>query len=154
MKDKEASIWGWTETNVNWTPSQVNQANYIGRKIHKKTKLVTTLSNEAAGYKQMSGTCTAMTDNIVSRHMKSSKDDTGLGRWMYICIVGKDNRKLYVITGYRPCTQSNPGLGMVNAQQQGLLTAKGKPDAKVIKEWGKDILSLIKQWKMRRKKMY
>eukprot|EP00957_Ditylum_brightwellii_P017157 1293771-Ditylum_brightwellii.AAC.1 len=88
-----------------------------------------------------------MADNIVGRHMESGKDDISLGRWMYICIAGKDDRKLYVITGYRPCIQSNPGLGTVNAQQQCLLTMKRNLDAKVRKEWDKGILSLIKQWK-------
>eukprot|EP00957_Ditylum_brightwellii_P029688 2243908-Ditylum_brightwellii.AAC.1 len=73
----------------------------------------------------MGGTCTPMTDNLVSRHMESGKDDSGLGRWMYICIAGKDDRKLYVVTGYRLCIQSNPGSGTVNAQQQHLLTMKG-----------------------------
>eukprot|EP00957_Ditylum_brightwellii_P048270 3663342-Ditylum_brightwellii.AAC.1 len=81
-----------------------------------------------------------MADNIVGRHMESSKDDTSLFRWAYICIAGKDDRKLHVITGHRLCTQSNPCLGTVNAQQQRLLTMKGKPDAKFRKEWDKDIL--------------
>eukprot|EP00957_Ditylum_brightwellii_P131885 10057402-Ditylum_brightwellii.AAC.1 len=109
MKNKEASIWDWAEANVNWMPSRVNQANYIRRRINIFFKLVATSSDEAAGYRQMDGTCTAMADNIVDRHMESGKDDKDLGRWMYICITGKDDRKLYVITGYRPCTQSNPG---------------------------------------------
>eukprot|EP00957_Ditylum_brightwellii_P093494 7120166-Ditylum_brightwellii.AAC.1 len=66
-----------------------------------------------------------MTDNIVGRHMESGKDNSSVSRWAYICIAGKDDRKLYVITGYRPCIQSNPGLGTVNAHQQRLLTMKG-----------------------------
>eukprot|EP00957_Ditylum_brightwellii_P083215 6326844-Ditylum_brightwellii.AAC.1 len=80
MKNKEASIWSWAEINANWTPLQVNQVNYTGRKIHIFFKLVATSSNEAAGYRQMGNTFTAMTDNIVGRHMENSKDDTGLGR--------------------------------------------------------------------------
>eukprot|EP00957_Ditylum_brightwellii_P115770 8830876-Ditylum_brightwellii.AAC.1 len=77
--------------------------------------------------------------------MESGKDDSGLYRWTYICRTGKDDRKFYVITGCRPCIQSNPGSGTVNAQQQHLLTMKGKPDTKIRKEWDKSILSLIKQ---------
>eukprot|EP00957_Ditylum_brightwellii_P176431 13435312-Ditylum_brightwellii.AAC.1 len=95
MKNKEASIWGWAETNVNWTLSLVSQANYIGRRIHKKNKCVATSSNEEASYKQMEDTCTARS-------------------------------------------------GTINAQQQRLLTMKEKPDAKVRKEWDKNIPSLIK----------
>eukprot|EP00957_Ditylum_brightwellii_P047443 3603867-Ditylum_brightwellii.AAC.1 len=95
-----------------------------------------------------------MTDNIVGRHKESGKDDSSLGRWTYICIAGKGDRKFYVITGYRPCIQSNPGLGTVKAQQQHLLTMKGNPDSKVKKEWDKDILNLIKQWKITRQKLY
>eukprot|EP00957_Ditylum_brightwellii_P044152 3350069-Ditylum_brightwellii.AAC.1 len=82
----------------------------------------------------MGGTCTSMMDNIVGRHMESGKDDNSLGRWKYICIARKDDRKLYIIAGYRPCTQSNLGLGTINAQQQCLFTMKEKPDAKVRKE--------------------
>eukprot|EP00957_Ditylum_brightwellii_P125938 9600863-Ditylum_brightwellii.AAC.1 len=86
-----------------------------------------------------------MMDNIVGRHMESGKDDSSLDRWTYIYIAGKDVRKIYIITGYGPYIQSNPGSRTVNVQQQCLLTMKGNPDAKVRKEWDKDILSLIKQ---------
>eukprot|EP00957_Ditylum_brightwellii_P197675 15059759-Ditylum_brightwellii.AAC.1 len=144
MKNKEGSILGWAETNINWTPSKINKANYVGRKIHKNFKPITTSSNEADGYKQMGRTCTALTDDIVGRHMTSGEGESRLGRWTYVCIVGKDNRKLYVITGYHPGVQTNPGTGTVNAQHKRLFTMKGKPNAHVRKEWDKDILRLIK----------
>eukprot|EP00957_Ditylum_brightwellii_P139646 10642878-Ditylum_brightwellii.AAC.1 len=126
MKSKEASIWGWTETNINWTPSTINQENYVGRKNHKNLKFIIASSNEAAGYKQMGRTCTAMTDIIVGRHMTNTEDESGLGRWTNMCIAKKDKRKLY-ITGYHPWVQANLGTGTVNVQQKCLLTIKGKP---------------------------
>eukprot|EP00957_Ditylum_brightwellii_P083216 6326844-Ditylum_brightwellii.AAC.2 len=43
--------------------------------------------------------------------------------------------------------QSNPGSGTVHAQQQCLLTMKGKPDAKVRKDWDEGTVSIVKQWK-------
>eukprot|EP00957_Ditylum_brightwellii_P069452 5273903-Ditylum_brightwellii.AAC.1 len=63
----------------------------------------------------MGRTCIAMTDDIVGRHMTSGEDESGLDRWTYVCIAGKDNRKFYIITGYCPCIQTNPGTGTVNA---------------------------------------
>eukprot|EP00957_Ditylum_brightwellii_P117950 8996429-Ditylum_brightwellii.AAC.1 len=80
MKNKEASIWGWAKTNDNWTLSLANQADCIGRRIHKNIKLVTTSNNEATRYRQMGGVCTAMMDNIVGRHMESGKDDSNIDR--------------------------------------------------------------------------
>eukprot|EP00957_Ditylum_brightwellii_P155988 11872661-Ditylum_brightwellii.AAC.1 len=55
----------------------------------------------------MGKTCTTMTDDIVGRHMTSGEDENELGRWTYACITRKDNRKLYVITRYCPCIQTN-----------------------------------------------
>eukprot|EP00957_Ditylum_brightwellii_P198147 15098033-Ditylum_brightwellii.AAC.1 len=59
-----------------------------------------------------------MIDDIVGRHVTSGEDKSGLGRWTYVCIAGKDNRKLYVVTGYHPCIQTNLGTGAVNVQQK------------------------------------
>eukprot|EP00957_Ditylum_brightwellii_P155044 11800764-Ditylum_brightwellii.AAC.1 len=92
----------------------------------------------------MGRTCTSMTDDIMGRHMTSGEDESRLGRWTYVYIAGKDNRKLYVITGYCPCIQTNPGAGAVNAQQKWMLTMKRKPNTHIRKEWDKDILSRIK----------
>eukprot|EP00957_Ditylum_brightwellii_P108547 8279768-Ditylum_brightwellii.AAC.1 len=55
------------------------------------------------------------------KHMTSGEDKSRLGRWTYVCIAKKDNRKLYIITGYCPRVQTNPGTGAVNAQQKRLL---------------------------------
>eukprot|EP00957_Ditylum_brightwellii_P176388 13431963-Ditylum_brightwellii.AAC.1 len=88
-----------------------------------------------------------MTDNIMGRHMTSEEDKSRLGRWTRVCITRNNNRKLYVITVYCPCVQTNPGTGTVNTQQKRFLTMKGKPNVHVWKEWDKDTLSLIKQWR-------
>eukprot|EP00957_Ditylum_brightwellii_P071424 5429722-Ditylum_brightwellii.AAC.1 len=101
MKTKEASIWGWAETNVNWTPNRISQANYLGQKINQNFKLVAASSNKAVKYKQMGEICTALVDNVVGRHIESGEDTSRLGRWTYISIVGKDHRKLYIITEYQ-----------------------------------------------------
>eukprot|EP00957_Ditylum_brightwellii_P043206 3274208-Ditylum_brightwellii.AAC.1 len=125
----------------------IAKANYLSKTLHKNFKLVTSSSNKASGYTQMGGTCTALVDNVVGRHMMGGANDNGLGRWSYMCIVGKEHCKLYVITGYRPCIQSDLGSSMVNVQQNCILTMRGKPNTKAQREWDKDILSLIKQWK-------
>eukprot|EP00957_Ditylum_brightwellii_P152316 11596323-Ditylum_brightwellii.AAC.1 len=102
MKEKESNLYVWVEPNVNWSPHMIEKANQFGRQIHKIFKLVAASSDEPADFKQMGGSCMGMADNIVGRHMKSSEDDRGLGRWTYVCLAGKDQRKAYFITGYRP----------------------------------------------------
>eukprot|EP00957_Ditylum_brightwellii_P209303 15361146-Ditylum_brightwellii.AAC.2 len=54
---------------------------------------------------------------MVSRHVRSGEDKSGLGQWSYVEIAGRDKRKVVLITGYRPCIQSNTGDNIVTAQQ-------------------------------------
>eukprot|EP00957_Ditylum_brightwellii_P035842 2716812-Ditylum_brightwellii.AAC.1 len=125
MIAKDATIYGWSETNKKWSPRMIKQANTTKRRIHKNYKMIATSSDEESTYKQMGGICTDMVDNIVGSHIESRGDKCSLGRWMYAYITGKDQRKAYIMTGYRPCMQSNPGSEKATAQQKWLLRMKG-----------------------------
>eukprot|EP00957_Ditylum_brightwellii_P093572 7125242-Ditylum_brightwellii.AAC.1 len=55
MKDRKVDIWGWTETNVNWTPNLINNTAYKGQKLFNNFKLITSSSNDLAGLYQQGG---------------------------------------------------------------------------------------------------
>jgi hypothetical protein len=53
-------------------------------------------------------------------------DPFGLGRWSYITLRGKDNKKLTIVTGYRVCqaTPSSAGIKTAYMQQYRKISAK------------------------------
>eukprot|EP00957_Ditylum_brightwellii_P174498 13286217-Ditylum_brightwellii.AAC.2 len=113
MHTKQADLYGWDETNVPWTELCKKQTEYHGLRIHDNYKLIVTLSNEFAEYKQPGGA-----------------NDKGLGHWCYTCIAGRDQHKVYFVVGYQPCKENKPGDTTVNAQQKRLLTMQGEHDSK------------------------
>eukprot|EP00957_Ditylum_brightwellii_P017319 1304260-Ditylum_brightwellii.AAC.1 len=64
MAEKEIDIWGWAETNVNWTPNMIARAKYYSNKIFNNFTLVGSSSNDPVGFYQQGGTCTAITGKM------------------------------------------------------------------------------------------
>eukprot|EP00957_Ditylum_brightwellii_P201512 15326011-Ditylum_brightwellii.AAC.1 len=48
-------------------------------------------------------------------HLKCDTDSTGLGRWSYVKVAGRDQKQVVITTSYRPCIQHNPGNRTVTA---------------------------------------
>jgi hypothetical protein len=66
------------------------------------------------------GTASAALGKMVHRVVKTGRDDTGCGRWLYITFNGKDNKHITVINTYRVCSQHDPGYTTASRQQQGV----------------------------------
>eukprot|EP00957_Ditylum_brightwellii_P140088 10674141-Ditylum_brightwellii.AAC.1 len=49
----------------------------------------------------MGGTLTGTLGKTTGRVIDSGNDPSEMGRWSYICISGKQGRKVYVATAYR-----------------------------------------------------
>eukprot|EP00957_Ditylum_brightwellii_P147404 11224530-Ditylum_brightwellii.AAC.1 len=103
MAEKEIDIWGWTKTNVNWTPNMTARAIYYGNKVFTNFTILRSSSDNPAGLYQQGVMCTAITGKMVGRIIKSDTNSSGLGRWSYVQIAGRDQHKLTIITVYRPC---------------------------------------------------
>eukprot|EP00957_Ditylum_brightwellii_P104078 7929342-Ditylum_brightwellii.AAC.1 len=93
MKEREVDIWGWSETNVTWMPNLVSNTNFKGRKLFNKFKLITSSSNNPAGFYQQGGTCMGITNKMTGRIIKADADTSGLGHWSYMKIAGKDQKQ-------------------------------------------------------------
>eukprot|EP00957_Ditylum_brightwellii_P012957 979214-Ditylum_brightwellii.AAC.1 len=83
MKDREVDIWRWMETNVNWTPNLINNTTYKGQKLFNNIKLITSSSDDLAGFYQQGGTCMGITNKMTGRIITADKDTSGLGCWSY-----------------------------------------------------------------------
>jgi hypothetical protein len=62
------------------------------------------------------GTLTAMVNKWSSRVFKKDADPSGMGRWSYQTLVGKQNTKVTIITGYQ-CVRNISGESSAWNQQ-------------------------------------
>eukprot|EP00957_Ditylum_brightwellii_P084043 6389535-Ditylum_brightwellii.AAC.1 len=69
MHKYQVDIWGWTETNSNWTPAMTTKAKQMGLKIFWNFKIVMLCSNDSVEHKQQGGACMALVNHMVGRHI-------------------------------------------------------------------------------------
>eukprot|EP00957_Ditylum_brightwellii_P078530 5970805-Ditylum_brightwellii.AAC.1 len=121
-------------------------AKYYDDKIFTNFTLVGSSSNNPVGLYQQGGACTAITGKMVGRIIKSDTNSSGLGQWSYVQIAGRDQRKLMIITAYRPCKQNKLGDSTVTSQQKRLLQQQGIDHPKPHTAWTKDLCPIPQKW--------
>eukprot|EP00957_Ditylum_brightwellii_P054271 4111213-Ditylum_brightwellii.AAC.1 len=98
MKEYEVDIWLWTETNINWTPKISRETDKMGCKVFNNFKIITSTRNDPAGWKWSGGTCIGLVNGMVGWKMQGGEGRKGLGRWSYVQIVGRDQKKVMVVS--------------------------------------------------------
>eukprot|EP00957_Ditylum_brightwellii_P083511 6348610-Ditylum_brightwellii.AAC.1 len=71
----------------------IREAGKMGFKIFKNFKIITSTSNDPAGWKQQGGTCIGLVNGMVGRKMSGGEYNKRLGRWSYVQIAGRDQKK-------------------------------------------------------------
>eukprot|EP00957_Ditylum_brightwellii_P098190 7481378-Ditylum_brightwellii.AAC.1 len=84
---------------------------------------------------------------MVGRIIQTGGDNSRLGRWSYVQIAGRDQKKVTIVTAYHPCKQTNPGDSTVTAQQRQLLRQQGKKHPQPRTQWLHNIKLKINKWK-------
>eukprot|EP00957_Ditylum_brightwellii_P189393 14415758-Ditylum_brightwellii.AAC.1 len=100
MNQKQVGIWGWAETNINWTKKATGSARALGKNIFKNMKIFPSSSDEPAAYCQQDGPCQDITNKNKGTIMKGRDNPMELRRWIFVQLAGKDKRKIVVITAY------------------------------------------------------
>jgi hypothetical protein len=91
------------------------------------------------------GTLTSTVDRWSSRVFKKDSDPSGLGRWSYQTLVGKQNTKVTTITGYQcVCNTSDEG-SVWNQQSIYLKDRKSITSPNPRKQFIKDLITFINQ---------
>eukprot|EP00957_Ditylum_brightwellii_P163516 12449123-Ditylum_brightwellii.AAC.1 len=83
---------------------------------------------------------------MVGQIIKSDTNSSGLVQWSYVQITGQDQRKLTIITAYRPCKQHKPGNSTVTSQQKQLLQQQRIDHPKPCTAWTKDLCPILQKW--------
>eukprot|EP00957_Ditylum_brightwellii_P090558 6896224-Ditylum_brightwellii.AAC.1 len=82
MREIEADLWGWVETNWSWTEDQTHKTGSQEWQIFNKFKVKAVSSDDPTiGQKQPGGACIGINGNNMGALVQSGKDDTGLGQW-------------------------------------------------------------------------
>ena len=116
------------------------------RKIWKHSATsFSTIDMESSSDYMTGGTLTATVDKWSSRVFKKDADPSGMGRWSYQTLVGKQNTKVTIITGYR-CIRNISGESSAwNQQAIFLKDRKSVRSPNPRKQFIKDLTDFINQ---------
>lgn len=123
VDSREFDIYGIQEVNLNW--SKVSQPLQFQERlktwwpqddfkavqshnIHWKSETATLWG----------GTAIIARDEAASRYVTSGRDKSGLGRWSWTLLRGKQNTRVRVVSAYRPNLKRNTGTQNPYAQQR------------------------------------
>eukprot|EP00957_Ditylum_brightwellii_P069620 5288118-Ditylum_brightwellii.AAC.1 len=147
MHKHEVDIWGWSETNVNWTPNMISKTKHLGNKCFNIFTLTASLSDDPAEHKQQGGTCLGIVNKFTGRIIAMENDSRDLGCWSFVKLAGGNQKQITIVTAYQPCKQNKPGNATVNEQQHCLLRQQGIQHPQPHTQWFRHLLPLLQTWK-------
>jgi len=102
---------------------------------------------------QHGGTFQAIIGPWVSRAVTTSHDESGLGRWSYIKLQGKEDKRYIILSGYRVCENQQVDMGSNNTynQQYRLLHQKGHRNPDPRTQFVNDLIQVINKWRAQQK---
>jgi len=152
LQNLAVSVFAGQETNVHWDPATHYQMYTQCRRVTPHIKIATSTSQEpAADWYKPGGTMLLTLDPWTSRVIDRGTDST-LGRWSYMEFVGKQNKRVIVVSGYRVCNQKfDATSNTTTAQQMRLLQQQGQANPNPCNEFLTDLIQLINQWRMAQK---
>jgi hypothetical protein len=113
MKEIGTGIGMYAECNLDWNFHDVKNIN--------EQHAARAFTNEICAYSchpegsgtpyKPGGTMTTMNGSLATRHLESGSDPTGMGRFSYQSIVGRNNTRIIFITAYRVCFQTINSAG-------------------------------------------
>ena len=113
-------IFGFSETNVNWYRLRGSSTFYSRVKQSWRHFRTVTAHNtlEDLGISQRGGNCMAVMGQASNRMTKSGRDNTQLGRWVWMEFSGKEKYCTRVYTAYRPGTHKPPNSKNTTVYEQ------------------------------------
>ena len=97
------------------------------------------------GMHQYGGTGMTLKEEMIGRKIDQGRDESGLGRWVWCYLQGKDNLNLRLIAAYRPC-KNKKGEESVWNQHQRYWHTERRP-VEPIQAFDEDLHALLLTWK-------
>ena len=117
---------GITEPSVNFKNNKVLALfTEVSHQYDKHQWIQTSYSNQLLGVlKNRGGTMTTLSGRWIPRKIGSGSDSKG--RWSHITILGKNRRKITIVTAYRVCQQNNSRTCTISEQQRNDFIQEGE----------------------------
>ena len=144
IEAKQVDVTCISETNVNWSKLRNKDTLWERTREWFEHRIVgvsyNTTDRKGKHKRQQGGTATLLRDKIAHRHRDNGFDPSGLGRWSWVRIAGKQGCVTRFATVYCP-VQTGSGLETVYSQQ--LTELSEDPTKKFWKDLGEQLL----QWR-------
>jgi hypothetical protein len=95
---------------------------------------------------QFSGVGIIATDDDAHRVISQGVDDSGLGRWSWLHLEGKESHFLHVVSAYRPVANFSHGPSTVHAQHECFLSKQDR-DKEPRNTFYTDLILAVATWK-------
>jgi hypothetical protein len=120
------------EMNLDWTKERIAHVSHILRMSSSATtrqvSFCASTSDESTSTSiQRGGTAIGILDRWAGRVTEKGTDTSGLGRWSYQILTGRNGRRVVFVSAYRVCINNvnNAGAATVWMQQYRLLNLQG-----------------------------
>ena len=142
ITENEVDVTCISETNVNWAKVRTYHTLWERTRTWFEHRIIGVSYNtcqkiQGRSRKQQGGTATLLKDDIAHRHRDNGFDMTGLGRWSWVRIAGKQGCITRFVTVYCP-NKGSKGLQTVYAQQ--LTELSEEPTYRFWTDLGKAVL--------------
>jgi len=136
------------EPNTKWNDHLTQRINRIFCQTFRQAVLSTSNSTEPTdGNYQPGGTAVTVVGPHASRMISSGQDNSGMGRWSYIELLGKRNKRIIIASVY--CVRAHTthiGSNTVATQQEQILLQQGQQHPRPRQQLFKDLTKQVKQW--------
>ena len=140
LKKKLADVYLWQEVGLCWAklPAADSWKSRTPRMhLHSNFAYNNTEINNSVPY-QPGGVGVLLTNTLSPRVIGKGKDPTGLGRWTWTRLRGKE-RAVTMISAYRPCKPSTAGIQTVYEQHARVLPLAQEPRSQFLLDLRKSI---------------
>ena len=148
MNDRKVGVFGFAETNIAWDEQTRQKCKQITNRVYKRASINLANVRPWPRRYQPGGTCIGVTGKWSTRILEQGQDKSGMARWAYVTLGGKDT-KLTIISAYRVCQKQIAGTGSSTAymQQWSKLRKMGHTNPNPRNQFIEDMSRQINEWK-------
>jgi len=154
IDQSEADTIAFQETNIAWNKIHQRKIQQILQTPTGNATISTSSSAEiSTSPHQRGGTLQAILGDWTSRTVRIGQDTSGLGRWSFIELQGKDDQRYIILSGYRVCENQtiDPGSNNTFNQQYRLLHQQGHRNPDPRTKFVDDLIVTINCWRTQNK---
>ena len=157
IASKQCDIIGIQETNLNWSKCRGRER--LTERMKTPAWEFSRISSshnkhdKEGGKYSYGGTLTLIKDQLTHQVKTTGADETGMGRWSWIQLVGKEGISTRIISAYQMRKVDDPRKsGSVYNQQRRVLLSK-RDDTCPLRKFQDDLVHIIQKWLEKRERI-